>query len=97
MMSKSKNKNRSEVEYIRGQLKEVQSENRQLRKRLKELENKAHFYEETIDEVADEIDIDICPKCQKAPTTVIDLKHLIIEQCTQCDYQQKVRQHVKKT
>lgn len=95
-MSKTQSKNRSELEYVRGQLKAVKRENKQLRKRLNQLEKQAHFYEETIDDVAEDINLDICPKCQKGVTSVIDLKHIIIEQCQQCDYSQKVRQGDKK-
>jgi predicted nuclease with TOPRIM domain len=95
-MSKTRNKNHSELEHVRGQLKAVRRENRQLKKRIKQLERRAHFYEETIDEIAEDIDLDICPSCKKAPTTVIDLKYLIIEKCTQCDYESRIKPNAKK-
>jgi len=95
-MSKTKNKSRSELEHVRGQLKAVRRENRQLRKRLKELERQAHFYEETIDDVAEDIDLDTCPKCQKGQTVVIDLKHLILVSCNQCEYKERLKPDGKK-
>lgn len=96
-MSKTRNKNRSEVEHLRGQNKQLQSENRQLRKQLNSFKKQAHFYEETIDDIADEISLESCNHCGKGFIQVVDLTYLKIRCCTICDYKERIRSNGKET
>lgn len=87
-MSKTKNKNRSEQEYLNGQIRKLESENRQLKKRLKALDKRAHYYEEILNDVEDEVEMkNICPQCNKGTLCEHDFKHLIIVKCDNCKYQ----------
>ena len=91
-MSKTKNKNRSELEFLNGKIRELESENRQLRKRLKQLDKKAHLYEGLIDAVAEEIkpEVDKCNKCKEGILQHVDLKHAKFLVCGTCKNRTKV-------
>lgn len=91
-MSKTKQKTHSKAEHLEGQVKALKSQNRQLRKRLKELERKSHFYEDLVDEVVEEVKIkDICPKCKTGVLTSHDFTHIVVTKCNnpECDYQKR--------
>jgi len=86
-MSKTKNKNHSELEYLRGQIKSLKSKVRSLTRRNKELEKHAHFYEDVIDEVTEDIEfVANCPVCKKGVLQQLDLHHVFITKCDSCDY-----------
>lgn len=90
-MSKTKQKEKSEMEHLRGRIKRLQSQNRQLRKRNRELERKAHFFENIVDDVVEESDVTevICPKCKSGVLQLLDLHHISLISCTACDYKEK--------
>lgn len=54
-MSKSQRKNRSELEHLKGQIRELEKENRALKRQLKSLEKKEHIFDETMDGQDEEI------------------------------------------
>lgn len=82
-MGKTKNKESSEVEYLRG-------ENRRLKRKLKQLERQKHFYEHVVDEFAEEIEVkELCPECTKSELLSIELPHMILVQCQLCEYRRK--------
>lgn len=86
-----KNKHGKEDEHYKGQIRKLESENRSLKKKLRSLEKRAHFYEDLIDDEAEKIEItNNCPNCKKGVKIVLDLKHVQIETCTECDYRKKV-------
>lgn len=92
-MSKTRNKEGSEVEYWRGRVRKLEATNRRLRKRNKQLERKAHFHEDVIDDIAGDIAPtgEICQECGKGQLTTIDLKFLLIESCDVCEYKRKIK------
>lgn len=91
-MSKTKSKNHSELEHLRGLIKHLKSENRQLRRRLKEIDKKVHFFEDVVDEIVEEVDVkNACKACGKGTILEYDLKYVILEKCNLCDYQNKKR------
>jgi ribosomal protein L44E len=76
-VSKTKNKEHSEVEYLKGQIRKLESENRQLKRRIKALDRRAHFYEDLVDDSVEDIQIkDKCPACKKGTRTILDLKYV---------------------
>lgn len=78
------------MEHLRGLVKSLKSQLRQERKKNKELSKRAHFYEDVVEEVVEEVEIKAtCPKCQKGNLQQMDLKHLIITKCDNCDYNEK--------
>lgn len=90
-MAKTSRKERSETEHFRGRIKKLEAENRQLKKRLRSLDKAAHFYEDLIDAVAEDIIIEEkCPQCKEGKPQVLDLKHVRFMTCTHCDYRKKV-------
>ncbi len=92
-MSKTKNKEHSEVELLRGRVRKLAALNRRLRKRNKQLERKSHFHATVIDDVGKEITIKgkTCRECGKGQITIVDLKYLLIESCDVCEYRKKMK------
>jgi hypothetical protein len=91
-LSKTKLKGKSELEHLRGQNKKLTSENKQLRKRLKAIVNKSHFYEHIADEVIEDIDVkESCEFCGKGELYEIDLKFLKIKKCNVCDFSERIK------
>lgn len=96
-MSRNKNKSKSEVEHLRGENKRLQKINRSLRRENKGLKNRAHFYEETIDEVADDIVIndEMCQECGKGVITEHDFTYIIVKSCDTCEYKERIKPRKK--
>ncbi len=97
-MGKSKQKTHSEVEYLRGLVRELKSENRHIKKKLKHAERKEHNYDGIITQAFENGDIEIkitnkpmCPNCGKFELEEIDLKHLIIKRCLLCKHEERIR------
>ena len=91
-MSKTKQRERSEVEHLRGKIRELESENRQLRKRLKRLDKQSHLYEDIIDAVAEEIEVpsNNCEKCKNGVLQTVDLKYARFVVCQTCKERKKL-------
>lgn len=97
-MSKTKQKTHSKAEHLEGQIKALKSENRQLKRRLRELEKKSHFYEDIVEEAAEEVKIkNACPECGKGTLQEVDLVHVIITKCDTCDYKKRRKPRNGKT
>ena len=97
-MAKTRQQTHSEVEHLRGLVREKDKQIRRLRRENRALKKRAHFNEEVIDDVADEIAPkgELCPKCGKGSITVVDLVHLLIESCDSCEYRKKMKPKEKK-
>lgn len=97
-MSKTKQKERSEVEYLRGKVKKLESTNRRLRKELRSLKKRAHMYEDIVEDVATSVEEskDICTECGKGEITVHDFVHIIVKSCDTCGHKKKIKPRRKK-
>lgn len=90
-MGKVRNKNRSEVEFLRGELKKLKAENIRLRRDNKHHERRTHFYEEVIDNVADEIKASACCQtCGKGTLIEMDFKFVKYLICDLCETKKKI-------
>lgn len=99
-MGKVKNKSHSEVEHLRGMVKELKKENGQLRRQLKESTKLKHFYDDVKDEyeeyVAEEVVEEIqkvadCPKCFSGKLNLtLELNDKDIFSCNDCDFRKVV-------
>ena len=91
-MSKTKNKNHSEIEHLRGQLKSEKSKNRQLRKRIRELEKRQHMFEDLTAEAMEDLEVkeEKCQDCGKGTLMVVDLKHVKFLVCDHCHERTKL-------
>lgn len=95
-----KKRERSETEYLRGQLREAEKLNRQLRKRLKQLEDQKHFYPSQDEEVSTTTEdtkpknirpaIRTCPKCSEGKLREFELIGRTYEECDECEYRKKI-------
>ena len=86
-MSKTKNKTHTETEHLKGEVRKYKSLVRQLRKKIRELERQAHFYEDVVDEVVKDVQVKkVCDSCGKGTLNEIDLIHVILTKCDVCDF-----------
>ncbi len=87
-MSKSKNKSRSELEHLRGQI-------RQLKAELKFLRRRSHIENSIIDDVIEDSDLEVvdtepCPSCGKGVLVTYDFVYATLRKCA-CGYEEKRR------
>ncbi|PCI45903.1 MAG: hypothetical protein COB41_00505 [Proteobacteria bacterium] len=56
-----------------------------------QLEKKSHFFEGIVEGLVEDIEIadETCPECNKGVLQVLDLHHVVIVTCDQCDYKEK--------
>lgn len=100
-MAKLKNKSHSELEHLRGSVRELKKENGQLRRQLKDATKLKHHYDDVVDEyeeyVAEEEkkEIQKVVKCVQCFTgnlnLVMDLNDKDIYVCNSCDFKKVVR------
>lgn len=86
-MGKIRQKNHKEEEHLLGEIRKLKSENRNLRKRLKQLErypNNNYEKEERIKEK-----VSICNNCGKGELKEIIVVGRKIVKCELCDYRSK--------
>lgn len=86
-MAKSKNKNRSEVEYLRGRVRQLEAE-------LKYYRRRDHLMEAPLEEIIDqheieEINASQCPRCKRGILTEFDFKFAILKKCGNCEYEER--------
>jgi hypothetical protein len=98
-LGKVKNKSHSEVEHLRGLVKELKKENAQLRRQLKDAGKYQHQYEDVLEnnileESKEEVieKIAWCSSCQKGKLQVVfSMEDRIIYECDQCDFRKSVK------
>lgn len=84
-MSKSRNKNRSEVEYLRGRIRQLESQ-------LKYYKKRELFFESPIEEIEEEVEnikAAQCPECKRGIVTVYDFNFATLAKCGNCDYEKR--------
>lgn len=84
-MSKSRNKNRSEVEHLRGRVRKLEAQ-------LKYYKKRELFFEsplEEIDEDIEEISANQCEVCKKGLVTVFDFTFATLEKCSNCTFERR--------
>lgn len=95
-MSKSKKKTHSEIEHLRGQVKKLKSENKQLKRRLKNFEKRPVVdLEDLVHDVEIIEEMNQCPSCEKGILEIHDFVHVKLEKCNQCEYSKKLGKNGK--
>jgi ATP-dependent 26S proteasome regulatory subunit len=91
-VSKTKRKESSESEHFKGQIRKLESENRQLRKRIRALDKRSHLYDDLIEAVAEDIVIkeEKCKKCQVGVLQLVKVNHLKFLVCGECKDRKKL-------
>ena len=99
-MAKTREKTHSEVEHLRGVIREQKSIIRNLKKRVTQLTKREHYYDNLTDgsEVDDETDVisddgGNCPSCGKTDLEIVDLYHLTLKKCPFCGYDEKEKKN----
>lgn len=96
-MGKVKNRNHSEIEHLRGLVKELKKENGQLRRKVKDLEKYSHQYEDVIENhLMDEPEVvskvATCPDCGKGELTLrLTLLDKDYYECNVCSFRKSVK------
>jgi len=83
-MSKSKNKNKTEVEHLRGIIRQLKAQLKYYRKR-EHLNEKDTEEDETIEINAN------CPECGKGVLEEVDLHLIKLIRCPVCKYEKRER------
>lgn len=104
-MSKTKQREKSETEHLRGEIRSLKSLVRNLRKRVRQLSKKEHLFDDSDEDDDNEYDsvpvmddlINNCPSCKKGFLTSIDFTHIIIRKCSNCTYSERTRPDGTKT
>lgn len=93
-MSKTRRRESSEVEHLRGKVRELEKENRHLKKHVKKLDRQSHFYDDLVDSLAEEIESpsksEKCTSCKTGTLKILDLKHVKYEVCDKCEHRKKI-------
>ena len=79
-MGKTKQKQRSEISYLKGIINALRKENRILKQQLKS---------SLISTDSKEKECLNCPECDKGQLDILDLGHIIIYSCNMCEFKQK--------
>lgn len=98
-MGKVKNKSHSELEHLRGLVKELKKENAQLRRQLKDASKYQHQYEDVIEnDILEETEAEVvekvalCPDCGKGG---LNLKLTLLDrdyyECNVCSFRKSVK------
>lgn len=88
-MSKSKNKTRSEVEHLRGQIRQLKAELKYYKKREHINTNRDDDDDLDYDDVQDIAAVRMCPKCGKGCLIEYDFKYALLTKCDTCDYDER--------
>jgi hypothetical protein len=98
-MAKSKEGKGSE--YYLGIIRKLKSENRNLKKRLKQLEKREHFYEDNEEDDDDIIELPVgeenevytkrCNECGKGMLKTFEIVGRVFETCETCGYRKKIK------
>jgi hypothetical protein len=88
-LGKTRNKNRSELEFLKGEV-------RRLKRHIKQLEKSQHMYEDIIlnereVEVAEVPIIRRCESCGKGKLKEFNLLDRIFIECDTCDYRERIK------
>lgn len=79
-MGRSRNRGKSEVENLRGEI-------RQLKKEIKYLRRRAHIETTIFDEESpQEVNTSQCPSCKSGVLVTYDFTYIILDKCTECNY-----------
>ena len=87
----AKSKTHKDDEELKGKMRDLEKQNKALRKRLRQLEKNKHIWEENnLDEtdpsfVIKPIETAVCPQCSKSLLS-FDLGIKILWSCTNCSY-----------
>ena len=82
-MGKSRNRGRSEIESLKGQI-------RQLKAELKYYRRREHIFEETNDEIEEvqEVKVNQCKSCRRGIVIEYDFVHGVLKKCDSCDFRE---------
>lgn len=91
----AKKPERNELEYLRGLVRSLKSENRNLKRHLNRIDKKVKIFEETM-EVSEDLEqelealmeplTDQCKHCGKGTILTTDIGPRVLISCTVCDY-----------
>lgn len=89
-MAKTASKHRSEIEFLKGEIRRLKKQLRKLLKTDNPEVLEKYGAEEDVEEYMDE---NRCPACERGVLVTIDLVHIEVTSCSVCDYQVRKRKN----
>lgn len=93
----AKSREGKDIEFYRGEVRRLKSENRNLKKRLKQLEKSRHIYkelklnEDEEPEYLPDIEVTLCQSCYKGNLVSTDLAHGVLITCSSCEFRKFIK------
>ncbi len=90
-----KNRSKSEVEHLRGRIRELEKINRQLKKELRQYTKREGLYDIAREEIENWLEEPVpkpktCQECGKGTLSTFEIAGRVFEQCNICDYRKKI-------
>ncbi len=82
-----KNKTHSEVEHLRGIIKQLKAENIRLKRQLR-IQEKYSDEETPVEPEA--VDVDLCPSCARGKLVLLDLGKFAYLTCPVCGHRERI-------
>lgn len=79
----ARRRDKNEIEWYRGQIRELESENRRLKRQLREAQKS---FEYVLEDDKTETKPAKCPECGKGNLQITDLKIKLLITCDLCNY-----------
>lgn len=86
-----KTKERNEVEWYKGRIREMRLEIRRLKQRIKELEKKRHLNKQKAKEEELSNSANLCKVCGKAEMEEHNFTHVVIMICPLCNNRERIK------
>lgn len=101
-LSKTPRKTRSEVEHLRGHIRELESENKSLKRRLRQYEKRENLYENNKEEIEEVLTskaleetnpskLKKCDDCGKGAYEEFEIMEKVFGTCNVCGHRKKLR------
>ena len=100
----AKTKDRSELEHLRGIIRDLEKQNRQLRSKLKQYEKSKHIYHDVITDYKDILEKDVelekeapkkktyyCEKCHSGIMEQFEILNKTIGTCNSCGHRKRIK------
>lgn len=102
-LGKQKRKNKNEYEYLRGEIRDLQKENKRLRQQLKQFDKSKHIYHDVISDyeemLSQHVEIEPveskkktnCSECHQGIMEEFEIMDKIIGTCNNCGFRKRIK------
>ena len=96
-MAKTPKKSHNELKFLKEQIRDLQKENRRLKRQVKQTEKYAHIPEETTSQEVEEVEIEViknkleCLECGKGHYEEFEIMDRIYGTCNICEDRKRIK------